>query len=320
MASSPGLFEPVAVLRRMDVAGLPEGLAATIIAVGALAMVLVAVARPVGVAATLMGKSAQILAERMAARGRMLEAVHGAVDILPARPGQAVDLASARAALAGNATELSAALGGLAGHAQYGVAVRWRPAEALRRFAGEAELAGRTEPRARAEGAEALRVRFGAVIAGRLASAAADRIVLDCDPGPEMLTDVALLLTRGGEPALDREVEAIDAVWPEGLQIRTTGPGAPEAFGAFEIEVPGAAAAAARRLVGMAQGPLRPRPVPERGGPGGDAARDLLRRLGAAAAAVEAAGLPAPGYNVPLVRILRIADAASRAVQREAMA
>ncbi len=272
--------------------------------------------------------SRRAVAEAMLARQRWLERLMAFGPLLPAATATPLDAVEAPGFLVANSARLGEALRAVGGLRQYQVTVAWDPAAALRRFAGEREFAGLPAGpfgRAHAAAAERLRQRLGQDFAAALARASADRLALPLD-GAETLVNAAILADPDRLDELDRALEAIDAVWPEGLRVRLVGPLPPVSFAAVAVERPAPAdLAAARGLLGVtAEGAralgraFRARVAaahPDRGaGDAADlgalaAARDRIAAVDRARQSLAAAGLAeAP---VLLARIRRDGDAAA---------
>lgn len=310
----------VAAMPREAAERLDPALGLTCVAQGGLALVLAPPPPPAGLRARLMGQAPRAAVEQLVQRQRLLEALHASGTVLPARPGQRLAVSHGAAVLAAHAEALEAAMAAMAGQAQYQILIRWLPGEAFLRFGTEPELAGLRDPVAMAAGAEALRQRLGAEFAARLGRQATDAAALPLEAGPQMLVNLAVLVAREGIGPLEAELEAIDAVWPEGLSIRLIGPGPGVSFAAFELAAPGSAAVEARSALGLGPAPTetgiraalrRAAMADPAGGARLTEAADLLRRLARGEACIAAAGLAPVAEGVPLIRFLREGDVPS---------
>jgi hypothetical protein len=181
-----------------------------------------------------------------AERARVLEALlpHGTV--LPVLPGQRVAEGEVPGLVAGNEPTLAALAERLGGRVQYQVTVRWSAKDAAERF-GLAEGAG-TEA-ATAALAVSLRTRIG----DRLARAGVELLPLPV--AGDVLSNLAILIARRSEAALDAAVEDIDAIWKEGFAIRMVGPYPGVTFGSLVFDRVGASAIrAAQAVFGLTAG------------------------------------------------------------------
>jgi hypothetical protein len=307
---------------------------------------LAAVYAPVepGALAPLLGaRAARRAAGRaLVARQALLETLMAAGDVLPVPPGQPIAIEEAPDALIANAAVLRAGLRAFAGRAQHQIRIDWDPAAALVRFADAPELAAAMARRddaaafgpALQRGAEALRARLGRDFAARVEAACADVVGLPLE-GPESLVNLACLSDATGAPRLEAALEAIDALWPEGLRIRMIGPSPAISFAAVTARRPDAAAleAAADRLdmdwpcaepeavdAAFRRAAKAAHPDAAPGETDGDAiaalreAATLLRAAAAARASLINAGVNAPAFPCPpLIVLRRDGDAAARA-------
>lgn len=193
-----------------------------------LAAILTKTGKRRGLFAQLSGNTKQIV-QALLARQKLYEHLLTEGDVLPVQQGSAMDPADAKRFLSANAPKLGTLADLHARQVQYQLTVQWDPAEALKRFRDEAELLGRADAKGIAEGAEALRARFGQTFARTLDAAVKDRVALPLD-GPETVLNDAILVDRDGMPTLDAALLEIDATWTEGLRLKLAGPLPPVSF------------------------------------------------------------------------------------------
>ena len=176
--------------------------------------------------------------------------------ILPALPGQAVAAKDVDGLVRANRPDLDALAARARGCVQFQVSVTWDEALARARF-GDLDAA---------------RHRLSAAAEAPLSAVAAE--VLGLPVAADGLINRAVLVPRSSIPALDDAVEAIDALWTEGLRIRQIGPMPPVSFCSLVVRrVPARAVAAARLALGI-DGHADPALI--------DAARRARLRAGAA--------------------------------------
>ena len=156
---------------------------------------------------------------------------------------------------------------------------------------------------------------------GLLAKASFDTTALPV--AEDVLWNGALLVSKSGLTALDAAVEEVDAIWPEGLQIRQIGPAPVSSFALLDVEpVSAAQITAALCLLGLRSlgdhrdlaAARRSRLIAE---PGSDSqAREAIRN---AAHIIDAATrAPNPGKGFTLCRMMAQGRAiASDVVTRE---
>jgi hypothetical protein len=305
---SPSRFELVAAMPSEAAKRLPSTLGLTVLMDGPCALVLLPAQASAGLRA-LVSRKGPTLAGRLVARQRLLEALLDAGDVLPARPGQWLRAELLRPALAAGGAALSDALAALAGRAQFQVLIRWAASGALARFASEPELTDCADALALAFGAEALRARLGAEFARRLSLAPST--TCPCRSSPAGDADQRRRPAASPRHRRPRaELEAIDALWPEGLSIKLVGPCAPVSFAAFELASPGPDAREARRRLGLGalagepeiRAALRGRALDGRGAAEGAAlteAAELLRRLARGRARWRRGALSSPATTCP---------------------
>lgn len=263
-------------------------------------------------AATKPGGAAQA-AQRHLTR---LEALLALGPVLPCPAGTACTAEEAALLLALDAPLIARLAHEIGPRRHYQLTLDWDAPQVLGAFRTSPELAplftgAPLTPEALRDGVAALADRLRATAMRLLAPAIEDP--LDQPRGADSLLNLVFLLPPEAEPRLEAALEAIDALWTEGLRLRLVGPSAP--FSHALIEIDRADAAALKRaadLLGLAPG-ATPETIAE-------TAKAALRRLdlpanGAEAIRVaaqtlirvqQAAGLGlAPGAALPRVVHLR---------------
>jgi hypothetical protein len=167
------------------------------------------------------------------------EACMARTTILPARQGCGLSLDGAAGFLVANHPILQANLTRFAGRTQLQITVSWKASEVLKRFCHEPELApvfARTSVTAQdlTAAITALAQRLGRIIGDGLDQVAEDVATLPL--AQDVLWNGALLVPAAALADLDAAVEAVDAIWPEGLQIRQIGPTPISSFALIEAE------------------------------------------------------------------------------------
>lgn len=259
-----------------------------------------------------------------AARLALQEACMTRATLLPVRQDRCLTRAGASAFLLANQPVLKNLMQRFKGLAQVQVTVSWNAPGVLQRFSHEVELApifarGSATSADLAEAISRLATRLGGIIAGILAKVAVDMAPLPLTE--DVLWNGALLVPLAALPALDHAVEAVDAIWSDGLRIRQIGPAPVASFALLEVDPvsPGQVAAA------LAQLGLHGLPAPRdlaavrrqhlMAVPAGPQDREAIRL---AAQIVEAAArLPEPGMPLTLCRIWAEGQAISSAPARE---
>lgn len=148
-----------------------------------------------------------------AERARLLEALLPYGTVIPVLPGLRIRADEIPGLVAANRPLIDWLAGRLFGRVQYQVTVQWRRAEALAHFVKQASD--------RAGGLDQLADALRANISARL-EPLGEAIALPV--AGDVLSNTALLIDADSEPALDRAVESIDALWSEGFAIRMVGP------------------------------------------------------------------------------------------------
>ena len=158
---------------------------------------------------------------------------------LPAGQNCALTLPGAARFLAANRPFLADLLGRFAGLVQVQVTVSWQAQGVLKRFCHEPELApifarGATDAADLTNAVRSLAARLGTMISDRLAAAAVDTALLPVTE--DVLWNGAILVPQRAIMAVDTAVQAIDAIWPEGLLIRQIGPAPVGSFALLQLE------------------------------------------------------------------------------------
>lgn len=207
--------------------------------------------------------------------------------VLPALAGTRLHRDELPALLGANATALEAEADALAGRVQYQITIRCDLARA-RTAIRYPLLSGATSD-------SAWKTCFATLVADRLATL--PDVVQTALPTPDdVAVNVAVLLPARAGGALDKVLETIDALWPEGLSIRQIGPSPGVSFasiGLHRVES-GDLSAAARVLdvaAGASAGEIRAARQTALRRP--DAKVDMIRS--AATLLTQAQALPAPG-------------------------
>jgi hypothetical protein len=238
---------------------------------------------------------------------------------LPVQQGSALTKDGAKALLVANQPELAGLFARFAGLVQLQITVSWDEKDVLARFCHSRELApifqrGHVDPKELGLAIAALATRLSGAIAAELSAVASDIVELPVTTG--ILWNGAVLVPHAQLAALDQAVEAIDAIWSEGLKIRQIGPAPISSFVTLKLEPvtrkqidralerfrlqtgwASADLAQARRLALKSLGPESD-----------SAAREAIReqaRIAEAAARLEAAGL-ADGADLVLCHLSSI--------------
>lgn len=202
-------LETLAILRRdaVERAAWPEGLVAD--PLGPLWRVQGPAVKPRGF--TLRRRRDSLLAQ-VAARQARLEALMPLGPVLACPPGVSLSID----ALLPHVADLSLWLDRLVGRVQFQVQIFWDRDAARGRFADQLR-----------DGSDAALDQLAAQLAAQMWQGLAP-VALDAEAlpreGPEMLLNRVLLLRAQEEMRLDQAIEAIDALWPEGLRLRLVGP------------------------------------------------------------------------------------------------
>ena len=184
----------------------------------------------------------------LAAFQRQLEALHSAIDVLPAAPGAILaDTESAERLLIGSAPSLRQGLERFSGSEQHQILIEL-PGDALfRRLSGNpqmiearklAEAGQRLEAsRAVQRVTRAARDKQRAEWVQRLAEVGMDWVALP-QPSEETVTHLALLAPRSADAAIEAVLREIDEEWGGALQIQMVGPSPVSFFGSVLAETP----------------------------------------------------------------------------------
>jgi Gas vesicle synthesis protein GvpL/GvpF len=195
---------------------------------------------------------------------RILEAAAVFGPLLAARPGSLVkDDTEARTLLRSQRRQLTESLQLHGNNTQFQVTITWNPVAALAARRDHPDIVAAAAAGARGAGEEAgqmisrfmsgERATFEVAAMRALAAVAKDVIALPVDQA-DMLINAAVLLAPGGEPDLERALEALDRSLPGENLIRLIGPLPPVSFTAVSIERPTRLRiAAARRLLGVGE-------------------------------------------------------------------
>ena len=158
--------------------------------------------------------------------------------LLPVRLDTPLTHADAARFLTANQPFLDQLLSRYAGMAQVQVTVSWTEAAVATRFAQEADLAALhapTPPSAldMATAVHLMALRLSAMISAHLATVAAEIAPLGLTPGLVWSGIVLLPLRRLTE--LNRVLDKVSALWPQGLQIRQIGPDPVTSFATLDL-------------------------------------------------------------------------------------
>lgn len=175
----------------------------------------------------------------VAARLRLQEVCMTLGTFLPAQQGNALSRQDAAAFLAANQPELADLMIRFGAQVQVQVTVSWAEDGVLAQFRQSSELApifgrGTVQPQELAAAVGRLAQRLSADIAAELAGVTTDIVTLPVAPG--ILWNGAVLVSRSNLGTLDQAVEAIDAIWSDGLTIRQIGPAPISSFASVQLE------------------------------------------------------------------------------------
>lgn len=159
--------------------------------------------------------------------------------VIAAKPRQWLDLAQMSDCLECNAALLEKLATRFDRQVQFQVSVDWDAAQVLGHFRTAPEMAElfdveHPSTHLLETSLTSLRARLGAQVHDLITPVATEIIAL---PRLETtLSNLAVLIPRDREPDLDQAVEAVDALWSEGLKIRQIGPSAPGSFALLELD------------------------------------------------------------------------------------
>jgi hypothetical protein len=180
-----------------------------------------------------------------ATRQTWLEALLPRGTVLPALNGTRLALADLPRLICANGAALAAQADALAGRVQFQITIRCDLARA-RRMIDHPAL--RAVPNDRWQG------RFAALTAERLAALPGAALIA-LPVAQDVAANMALLLPASTEPQLDAALEELDALWPEGLNIRQIGPSPAVSFASFGLHrITATDLANAERLLGLPPG------------------------------------------------------------------
>lgn len=194
-------------------------------------------AKPEPVMRLPQSRKAQLTA--LAERLRAQEACMSLGTLLPAGPRTRLSPDQARILLQANQLALHEQIALFAGLVQYQLQIAWAEDRVLERFRHEPELRPLFDNGPLRDAAEIPRA------VTRLATRLGDGITMDlafCEEllplplAPGLLWNGALLLPLSAADPLDKALLAIDALWPEGLTLRLTGPAPILSFCMLDLE------------------------------------------------------------------------------------
>ena len=177
-------------------------------------------------------------------RQEQLEALMPFGTVIPLLPGTRITPGAAAAMLAANAPFFDRLAARLDGLAQFQVTVAWPEARALDHFRSG------TGPFAAAASVADLARDLAGMIRAALSGVAGEMTELPVSG--DVFFNAALLVPSSGVAALDRALERIDALWPDGFRIRQVGPSPAVSFASVTLKrIPAGGIAAAHALFGL---------------------------------------------------------------------
>lgn len=209
--------------------------------------------------AMLLPQSRKAVLQAAAARQRVFEAVMPFGTVLPFRPDVVMSPAQVGSFVRVNRPLLDRLADRFADVVQYQITVSWTPQQVLNRFRDSAELepvfaAGHTSPRILSDAVTVLATRLGDDMRVILGKAVQEIMMLPC--AEDMLLNAAVLVKASDVTPLDQAVEALDAIWTEGLQVKQIGPAPGTSFATLDARNVGPAEVKkARQLLGLASDP-----------------------------------------------------------------
>jgi hypothetical protein len=198
--------------------------------------------------------------EGLVSRQKMLEAAITAGPFLAAKPGSRIaDEAAAAAMITTHREGLAEHLASHGPLVQFQITVSWNPQKALAALKDEPSIRAAAQTGSQAGSPKAAASALREAMAGQrrahqarfmalLKAASRDLVELPVATENDIL-NVAALIARDGEKALDSAVEAIDAVMPEALQIAYRGPSPALSFAALIVEEADAGSLAEARQI-----------------------------------------------------------------------
>jgi hypothetical protein len=151
--------------------------------------------------------------------------------LLPVRLDTPLTREGAAAMLTANHPFLTQLLTRYAGMAQVQVTVTWNEAEALHRFG--ADIAPSGDPQDMGKLSQQVALRLSMTIGAELASFSTEISPLPLAPGLVWSGVILLPLRRLSD--LQRAVQRLQAIWPEGLHIRQIGPDPVTSFATLDL-------------------------------------------------------------------------------------
>lgn len=173
-----------------------------------------------------------------AARMAILEAAMPFGPVLPVQPGTLMSPAEVARCVIANRPLLDDLATEMTGQVQFQVTVGWAADKVLSHFRTAPELrpiftSGRTDAQQLQKAIGALATRLSHDIAAQITAVGTDSLHLPT--ADDHLVNVVLRLPQNAQPALDQALEAVDAIWPEGLHIRQIGPAPAASFATLSV-------------------------------------------------------------------------------------
>ncbi len=158
--------------------------------------------------------------------------------VLPFRPQATIDKVDVPALIAANRPLFDGLTNRLVGKVQFQVTVSWDPNGVLNRFRDTPELsdlfvAKSIAPARLTQSIERLAKRLRDQINQTLEDVADE--ILQLPVTADMLTNTVVLMHIDRLSYLDQSVEAIDAIWTEGLRIKQIGPAPAASFASIDL-------------------------------------------------------------------------------------
>ena len=226
--------------------------------------------------------------------------------LLPAQANCSLSHGGAVAFLQANQPQLSRLMRRFAGHVQVQVTVSWQEDGVLARFRDSPELAplfteGLSTPAALTEAITRLSSRLSQGIGYQLASVGTEIARLPVTSS--VLWNGAVLVPLSGLEALSGVVEAIDAIWSEGLQIRQIGPAPVGSFVTLELDrISGPQAKKALKAFGSSANHAAERRAGLLAAMDDMALREAIRAEARIAEAAARLPIPAAGFSLARIR------------------
>ena len=174
----------------------------------------------------------------LAQRQAQLETLMTKGTVLPVHPRTTLRIETAEATIAANLPLLEEAARWLDGLVQYQVTIRWTEAKVLAHFRDAPEIAplfaeGNVSQGGLNAAIRNLTARLRSQMRTLLDPVVNDLMPLPTDEG--MLLNIVVLVAEDAQQRLDRALERIDAIWPEGLSIRQIGPAPATSFALLHL-------------------------------------------------------------------------------------